>query len=89
MPHDILWILVFSAKDLFEIRTGSVVTPSGGGEAKAEVGQFVQITHCILKMVQDRWIVSIKDDWEVVCTPYTCDYICIFLATAFADSCRR
>jgi len=28
---------------------------------------FQQIMHCFLKTLQDRCIVSVKGDWEVIC----------------------
>jgi len=70
--HTIAQGLSFSvAKDLRGIRTGSppTVAPNAGGVGqKLKIGDFRQITGYISKTVQDRRMVSIKVDKEVVCT---------------------
>ena len=61
--HTIAQGLYFSgAKNIFEIRTGSPPTgaPNAGGVGRSY--KFRQITHCISKTVQERHIVSIKDE---------------------------
>jgi len=68
-PHDSPGTLVFGAKDLREIRPGSPPTraPNAGGVVK--IGDFRQLAGYISKTVQDRRMVSIKVEQEVICAP--------------------
>ena len=61
-PHDSPGTLLFSRQLFFEIRTGSPpkAAPNVGGVGRSR--EFLQITRRISKTVQDKRIISIKDE---------------------------